>query len=57
VDLREQSGRNDTLRRFEEGVRVALEEMLTGRDYARVETILRALTDQPSKKHNDQDTI
>ncbi len=29
--------------RFHIGIRTALEEMLTGRDYARVEDILRAL--------------
>ena len=33
----------DTIRIFETGIRVALEEMLIGRDYARVEDILRAL--------------
>lgn len=40
--------RIDTLRVFETGVRVALEKMLTGRDYAGVEDILRALADQSS---------
>ena len=39
---------DDARRRFEIGVRVALEEMLTGRDYARVENILRALVEDRS---------
>ena len=38
----------DTLRVFETGVRIALEKMLTGRDYAGVEDILRALADGSS---------
>jgi hypothetical protein len=37
-----------SVRIFETGIRVALEEMLTGRDYARVEDILRALADGSS---------
>lgn len=36
---------HDAVRVFETGIRVALEEMLAGRDYARVEDILRALAD------------
>ncbi len=36
------------IRILETGIRVALEEMLTGRDYARVEGILRALADSSS---------
>ena len=41
----------DSLRIFETGVRVALEEMLMGRDYARVEDILRALAHGSSPRH------
>jgi hypothetical protein len=38
----------ESLRIFETGVRIALEKMLTGRDYAGVEDILRALADGSS---------
>ena len=44
----DQPARVNSLRIFETGVRVALEEMLTGRNYARVEDILRALADGSS---------
>ena len=35
-----------SVRLYETGIRVALEEILTGRNYARVEDILRALADR-----------
>jgi hypothetical protein len=35
---------HDARERFRLGLRVALEEMMVGRDYARVETILRELS-------------
>jgi len=41
------SGRDSKIL-FGTGIRIALEEMLTGRDYARVEDILRALADSSS---------
>ena len=45
----------DSLRIFETGVRIALEKMLTGRDYAGVEDILRALADGSSLPTNNTD--
>jgi hypothetical protein len=45
----------DSVRILETGIRVALEEMLVGRDYARVEDILRALANESSVPANTAD--
>lgn len=40
----------DAAERFRIGLRVALEEIVNGKDYARVETILRILSNQADRR-------